>query len=189
MELIQRGNSKLAEAGIMMFNLPATKQVCGRVCKNCYSIKEQVRYSNVLPAREARYEAAKLQDFADSIQAELDKKRKKPKIFRVHASGEFFSQDYVNDWVTIAKSNPEIIFYAYTKRKSSFDFSELEQLDNFILIDSFHWGRKNYGTIARAPVGAFICPEQKGASIRCGIDCTYCMTKKAQEEAPYFIEH
>jgi hypothetical protein len=37
-----------------------------------------------------------------------------PKV-RVHSSGDFFNQKYFNAWMTVAKSMPEKIFYAYTK--------------------------------------------------------------------------
>lgn len=189
MALIQRGNSKLKAAGIGMFNLPATKQVCGRVCKNCYAVREQVTYPNVLPAREARFKAAQQIDFVSNVQSELSKKRKRPKYFRVHSSGEFFSQEYVNKWVAIAKKNTDITFFAYTKRARDFDFSVMKSLSNFILIDSFHFGALNYGPRKRVPQGAFVCPAVKGSTVECGIDCTYCMTKEAQTAAPYFIKH
>jgi hypothetical protein len=189
MALIQKGNSKLKEAGMLMFNLPATKQVCGKICKGCYAIKEQTRFPGVLIAREGRFTEAVKSDFVEKMQAELDKKRKRPKYFRIHASGEFFSQEYVNDWQAIAEQNPDIIFYAYTKRCSEYDFTQISALENFILIDSLQYRQMNYGTIDQAPAGVFICPEQKGADVTCGVDCTYCMTKKAQASAPFFIQH
>ena len=189
MELIQKGNSKLSEAGMLMFNLPASMEVCGMLCKNCYAVKEQNRFPTVIESRQLRLEAAKQADFADKIQAELSKKKKRPKYFRVHASGDFFSQDYVNAWVSIAKQNTDIVFYAYTKRKHSWDFSELENLENFVLINSLQSGKINYGPLSKAPLTSFICPDVKGSTVRCGIDCTYCMNKHAQTAAPFFIQH
>ena len=188
--LTQTGNSKLAAAGIMMFNIPATMQICGRVCKGCYAIREQKRYPMTLIAREGRYAASQDDDFAARIIHEIRYAKERPKYYRVHASGEFYSQEYIDKWVTIAKAFPDVTFYAYTKRKKDFDMDALAALENFILIDSLsHDGKLNYGPLDKAPAGAFICPEQKGAGIRCGIDCTYCMTKEAQESAPYFKKH
>ena len=189
MDLIQQGNSKLKAAGMLMFNLPATKEVCGKICKGCYAMKEQTRFPAVLIAREGRFTEAKQSDFVAKIQGELDKKRKKPKYFRIHSSGDFFSQEYVNDWQQIAEQNPDIIFYAYTKRCGDYDFSKVRDLENFILIDSLQYKQMNYGPISKAPKGVFICPEQKGADISCGVDCTYCMTKTAQTAAPFFVQH
>lgn len=189
MALIQQGNSKLKAAGMLMFNLPATREVCNMSCKGCYAMKEQRRFPAVLIAREGRFTEAKKSDFVEKIQGELDRKRKRPKYFRIHSSGEFFSQEYVNDWQQIAEQNPDIIFYAYTKRCKDFDFEGVKALENFILINSLQHKRMNYGPIERAPKGVFVCPEQKGADISCGIDCNYCMTKTAQASAPFFVQH
>jgi len=37
-------------------------------------------------------------------------------IIRIHSSGDFFNQAYFNAWLKIAKENPTILFYGYTKR-------------------------------------------------------------------------
>jgi Gene product 88 len=37
------------------------------------------------------------------------------KIFRIHDSGDFFLQWYLDAWVETAKSRPDVLFYAYTK--------------------------------------------------------------------------
>lgn len=39
----------------------------------------------------------------------------KPRIFRIHESGDFYNQMYFDAWVNVAKLNPKTIFYAYTK--------------------------------------------------------------------------
>lgn len=187
--LIQRGNSKLAAAGMLMFNLPAIKEVCAMECAGCYAIKEQKVYPTALSSRMYRYEQSQKDDFVDKIQDELDRRRKRPKMFRVHASGEFYSQEYVDKWTEIAKANPDIVFYAYTKRKKYFNFEQLSGLDNFILINSLQYKRLNYGGLDAAPEGAFICPDQPGKGVQCGVTCTFCMTKEAQTRAPYFRKH
>lgn len=188
-KLIQPGNAKLGKH-IYMFNLPATREVCGRVCKGCYAIKEQVRFPAVVIARERRREATLQPDFANRIITEISKLRKPPKYFRVHSSGEFTDQMYINNWAKIAKAHPSIVFYAYTKRIKEFDFTTLSALPNFILIDSFHYGRINYGKLDKAPKDAFICPEQKGADIQCGTDCTHCMVKgQADVKGVFFKQH
>ena len=187
--LTQKGNAKLAEAGTLMFNIPAGKKWCSMECPGCYAMKEQKRYPSTLIARTGRYEASLQEDFVDRIVYELKYAKKKPKYYRIHASGEFYSQEYVDKWQKIAEQFPEITFYAYTKRKKHFDFSKILAMDNFILIDSLHWGKLNYGPLEKAPEGAFICPEQPGSDTVCGVTCTFCMTKDAQESAPYFKKH
>lgn len=185
MKLIQKGNSKLHN--MYMFNLPAAQEICGRKCPGCYAIKEQVRFPAILTARESRYTASTLPTFASTIIAELNSLRTKPKWFRIHASGEFYSQAYVDSWHTIASSFPSITFYAYTKRLAHFDFSRLASLPNFVLINSLQFHRLNYSKLEDAPKDVFICPSYKGAT--CGESCTYCQTKTAQANGVWFVKH
>lgn len=39
---------------------------------------------------------------------------------RIHDSGDFFSVDYLNDWLDIARACPHVLFYAYTKEVTMF---------------------------------------------------------------------
>ena len=186
-KLTQKGNSKLVDMG--MFNLPASKEICGRLCPSCYAHREQLRYPTVLPARTKRYEASLQLDFVSKIRSEISSMKTKPKYFRIHASGDFYDNQYITKWSSIASSFPEITFYAYTKRKRDLDFSTLESLPNVVIINSLHFGRINYGKVEKAPAGAFVCPHQKGADVVCGKDCSYCMTKQAQQNSVYFVQH
>jgi hypothetical protein len=190
MSLIQKGNAKLIASDMMMFNLPAGMKVCGRECAGCYALKEQKVYPGVLPAREARFDASQSATFVDNVHEELRKRKKRPKYFRVHASGEFYSQEYINSWVTIANMNSDITFYAYTKRMKTYDFSGLDALPNFVIIDSLFFRGLNYGPKESAPSGAFVCPDQKGANVSCGVDCTWCQTKGcADKKGVWFVKH
>lgn len=187
MKLIQKGNSKLP--GMYMFNLPANKEVCNRTCKGCYAAREEHRWPSVANARQQRYEATLQPMFRSTIKSELLKLRTLPKHFRIHSSGEFYSQQYVNDWHSIASSFPQVTFYAYTKRLRDFDFTKLQSLPNVVIIDSFHFGGLNYGPIERAPTNAFICPEVRN-QLTCGVDCTWCQTKgKADKHGVFFKQH
>lgn len=40
-----------------------------------------------------------------------------PKVFvhRIHSGGDFFSQDYFDAWLKVAKNNRKMLFYTYTK--------------------------------------------------------------------------
>ncbi len=185
MKLIQKGNSKLHN--MYMFNLPATHAICNRICPGCYAAREQTRFPAILTARESRYTASTSPTFASTIISEINSLRTKPLYFRIHASGEFYSQAYIDSWYTIASSFPSITFYAYTKRLAHFDFSSLSSLSNFVLINSLHFRGLNYGPLSSAPTDAFICPSHSGAT--CGDSCTYCMTKTAQTDSVWFIKH
>lgn len=184
-KLIQKGNAKLHN--MQMFNIPASREVCGRTCPGCYAIREQVRFPAVLTARTNRLEEANHPNFDVHVSEELHKLRNKPKFFRIHASGEFFSQDYIDAWERIVIANPDITFYTYTKRKQHFNFATIVSHQNFVLVDSLQFGGLNYGKVEDAPKGAFICPSHEGAT--CGESCTYCMTKEAQQKGVFFPKH
>lgn len=186
MELIQKGNAKLKS--MYMWNMLTSKEICGRECPNCYSLREQIRFPSVVKARTARYEASKKPNFAIKIIEELNKLRNKPKYFRIHASSEFYSQSYIDSWQTIIEAFPSITFYAYTKRLNDFDFTSISSLSNFVLINSLHFGKLNYGTLEEAPKNSFICPSYQGAT--CGDSCTYCQTKGlADVRGVWFVKH
>ena len=111
-------------------------------------------------------------------------------MFRIHASGEFYSQVYVDKWTEIVSMNPDITFYAYTKRIKTFDFTKLNTLANFVIIDSLFFKGLNYGPKDSAPSGAFLCPDQPGADVSCGVQCQWCMTKGcADTKGVWFIKH
>lgn len=187
MKLIQKGNSKISS--MYMFNLPATIDICGRICKGCYAIKEQVRFPAVMEARDRRYQASTLPTFGTDITNEIQKLKNPPKYFRIHASGDFYSQEYVDHWSAIARANPHIVFYAYTKRMGKLDFSGLSILPNFVLINSLIGKKLNYGKLEKAPKGMFVCPAHD-KTVKCGETCTYCMTKgKADLNGVFFVQH
>ena len=185
-KLTQSGNSKLGP-NIRMFNLPASPSICSMTCPGCYAHREQTRFPSVLDARTVRYDASLSPDFAQRIISELGSLRNLPPYFRVHASGDFYSQTYIDSWVSIAQAFPTVTFYTYTKRLKHFDFSILSSLPNFILINSLHFGSLNYGPVSTAPSGAFICPSSQGAT--CGQSCLYCMSKLAQSNSVFFPKH
>ena len=56
----------------------------------------------------------------------------RPTHVRIHDSGDFYSVDYLNKWVQIAKDNKDVIFYAYTKSIPFFKLTK-EMNTNFLL--------------------------------------------------------
>ncbi len=40
---------------------------------------------------------------------------KKAKHIRIHANGDFFSQDYFDGWLQVCRNNPDVVFWAFTK--------------------------------------------------------------------------
>jgi hypothetical protein len=132
--LLGTGNSKLQktakEFGVRIFNfsIPAgndkksgkiTCPFAGSCLKLCYAKKGAYRWGNVERALTKRYEASKEVDFVDRITAELGKVKRNKQIYvRIHDSGDFYSPSYFAKWIEIAKLNPDVRFYAYTKSHS-----------------------------------------------------------------------
>lgn len=60
------------------------------------------------------------------------------KAVRIHDAGDFFSYQYLVDWSEIAKNNPRILFYTYTKQVSQMKRAEKNGLipNNFVFIYS-----------------------------------------------------
>lgn len=191
MKVLQAGNKKLSR-DILIFNLPPGKSClnCKECYKTCYARKAYKQYPNVKISWNYNLELAKNdpEKLFNSIVNQL--KSTKKDIIRIHSSGDFFSQGYIDLWGKIIKSFPDKKFYVYTKVNKLLDFSNIRKLNNFNLIKSFIDGHLNYGSIDYCNKlvknhGAFLCPATKGKGIRCGQDCNYCINNSR----PVFIEH
>jgi hypothetical protein len=121
-------NSKLKETskklGLKIFNfsIPAYKSVNGEtICKYakdcvkyCYAQKgNYTRFPKIGQLMEQRYELSKQSIFIGLMNIEI--KKKKADAIRIHDSGDFYSKEYLQKWISIAKDNPAVNFYAYTK--------------------------------------------------------------------------
>lgn len=182
-KLLKYENAKLHKQFI--FNLPVSHEICGRQCPGCYALKAQIRFpKTVLPYREARYIASQQSDFAQQIIVELTTTRRSARAVRIHGSGEFYSQAYIDKWQTIATALPNFTFYAYTKRIKQFNFVPLMTLPNVVIIDSLMHGGLNYDKKENLSKSIFTCP-----STGCGTTCKYCQTKTAQKYGVQFVKH
>jgi len=116
-----KNTSLMNRARILNFSLPAyktqnNKMVCpfAKDCvKYCYAQKGNYRFPSVKKGLNNRYELSKKEEFVTIMNANILLER--PTHVRIHDSGDFYSVDYLNKWVEIAKANKEVIFYAYTK--------------------------------------------------------------------------
>ena len=117
------GNSKLVKTDTVSFNIPAFRsadgfETCpkaGACATMCYARQGRYMIPNVAGAREFNLDIVRnrLAEFVGMATEDL--LRIKNKIVRIHDSGDFFSQQYVDAWFQLARSFPEKKFYAYTK--------------------------------------------------------------------------
>ena len=107
---------------------PGRTDICARGCYQAISeemLKEKGRDSQVLYSRKLNWFLAEQDDFVERILKEI--MRRKPKadqriIFRIHASGDLYSEEYLKKWMKIALitklKNKNYDFVAYTKSYS-----------------------------------------------------------------------
>lgn len=123
--------AKLNNVRLFEFNLPAVS-TCpfADTCKEiCYADKGTFKYPVVQAKYHSNFELTKDKDlFIKVVQNEIIKKR--IQYVRIHSSGDFYNLKYLKSWLEIARSNPNVIFYGYTKSVPLFQSVDLPQ--NFI---------------------------------------------------------
>ena len=192
---LPRGNHKLPK-DIRIWNLPHLTTCPGATeeCKRyCYANKAERRYKACLPYRKRNYELSKQPDFVDTIVETLQRTRS-CRAVRIHESGDFYNQVYLDKWTEIARRCPALIFTAYTK-SLHLDFSKFKALKNTVLFASIDpttpkWMLKLNRTRRKAvvidrhaksaPKGFFLCPGSCKS-------CSHCYTVGASSVA--FKQH
>lgn len=116
-------NRKVSKLDAVAFGIPALKSetgfitcpMAGACAAICYARQGSYTWEPVRRAREANLAAIRegVHQFAADAIADLS--HIKASIVRIHDSGDFFSQDYLDAWIFIARKFPEKTFYAYTK--------------------------------------------------------------------------
>lgn len=133
---ISFGNKKLPK-DTMIFNIPAVvtcplkTSLCAKIC---YAKKAERLHPPVLPARQHNLKLIREGKFKDLMIDSIKQNHHKIKTIRIHESGDFFRQSYIDDWFSVAMQYPEFIFYVYTK---SFHLDYSKKPKNFVLIASF----------------------------------------------------
>lgn len=80
------------------------------------------------------------------------------KIVRLHSSGDFFSKEYFMAWVDVAKQNPEIVFFGYTK---ILEYTAIELPENFKIVYSYgSTDDETYNTLENKPAACFIAEKE-----------------------------
>jgi hypothetical protein len=131
-------NSGLKPDNIYKFSLPVVKTCIGaqECIKFCYARKGHYRTfaKTVDKAHDRNYEFSKSKEFVKVIAAEIVNRQ--IYIIRIHDTGDFYSQEYLDKWTLLAKHLKPTRFYAYTK-SLQLDFSKFTKLSNTKIIKSF----------------------------------------------------
>lgn len=124
-------------------------------------------------------------------------------LIRLHALGDFYSTDYVDFWRQQLDLHPTLSVFGYTARRPDLDgiAAAIDRLKaHYGLRFAIRWsnGRNHWTgkplkddctvsikTAEDCPPGAFVCPEQTGAT-RCCATCGLCWTTTRNVA---FVEH
>ena len=205
--LLINGNEKLGKGVYTFSTLPTNEKIkyyengelkeesgtCPCKCDHCYacggcytfnSTKLSLARKTVLCRLYLDFvkRAIKAQVLADRIT-----------ICRIHAAGDFFSQDYINAWVEICKENPACLFWTYTKNPEA--EAAFDGLENANIVKSVIPGKGvNFGECGYI-ISLYLELKAAGKSVyicRCGIDknqhCTNCR-HCAESEFVLFLKH
>ncbi len=158
------GNEKLKKLDTISFNLPAFRSADGfHVCPKaggcatlCYARQGRFMMPAVAATRE--FNLAKVRgDLSVFVrEATEDLSKIKNTIIRVHDSGDFFSQEYMDAWFSIARAFPKKKFYAYTKslhlqwRKAPKNFQIIQSVGGLLdeRIDKKHSHSRIFATVS-----------------------------------------
>ena len=134
--MLTNSNGKLGKS-IYSFNLPRTscKEKTKACQKYCYGRRGFFRCDNTIKNMDGNLKISKSDLFVEAICAQIHYIQVLENIeyIRLHACGDFYSQDYYNKWQKIAGRYPDVKFLAYT-RNTKIDFSK--RPDNFMIINS-----------------------------------------------------
>lgn len=153
--LLSMGNTKIGMNLVRTasFGLEALKTCpyAGQCAIGCFARGGNYLFESVKNAQERRLQASLRDDFVDIICAELILLR--VGAVRVHDAGDYYSDaqfgqggsevesKYLDKWIEIARRNPSVIFYSYTKSicffKSDKNTWKRELPSNMVITFSF----------------------------------------------------
>lgn len=120
------------------------KGSCPFHCTDCYCDNGNYRYDTVKASIMLRLILATycMEWLKNCIIAQI--KIEEIKQCRIHASGDFFSMDYVNMWIDIAITCDDVIFWTYTKFE--YALKAFESITNIFIVPSVTPFGFNFGT-------------------------------------------
>lgn len=168
--LLMPGNCTMPRY-VGIFNLPAlsTCRPSEWCKKHCYANKGRFRFSNVRKAHGLRLTASLRDDFVSRRIAEI--KKKHYTYIRIHISGDFYSEAYVDKWAAIARAFPDIIFRTNTKRTDFMKHMKKVFPENLIVRESTDTTRKHREIF---PQAAIIGTPGSEDFFTCNDECEAC---------------
>ncbi len=140
-------NSKLAKDGIVTFNIPAfrladgfkTCPMAGSCALVCYALQGYYNMPSAKKTREhniAWLRTHSMDDFVKAVVDDINHLHTDWTRIRVHDSGDFYSEAYMDAWMDIARQCPDKEFYAYTKMVSMTALKRASMPGNLTIVQS-----------------------------------------------------
>ena len=183
---LSTGNTKLGR--IVNWNLPVVttcRHPSPWCFEHCYAKKGRYGFPNTQNLYRENYQASKRENFADLMRAMLLKA--KAEVVRVHCSGDFYDQAYLDEWLEIARTLPDLNFFAFTK---SYDLDFSLRPENFTIRESTDITRFPRTGLPEAFTGEqnlmklFPCRH-----LQDGTQCTECRFCFETEKGVWFTPH
>lgn len=189
-------NKKLVSVTIMDNENPFYIDIQGTCvcdCAHCYAMTGNYLYETTLAYLAIRTFVARydIDFFKAAIMAQIDAEN--IQLVRIHASGEFFSVEYINAWKEIVNAFPKTVFWSYTKNviaENAFDAIPNCNIVKSRLPDM----SLNYGT-CREIMDKYAMLKAMGKTVyicRCGMDkkqhCVNC-TGCSKFDYVLFLKH
>lgn len=166
---LSSGNVKVGR--IPTWNLPS-KLTCPqstKLCrKYCYAAKAERPYRpQVLPCRNRNLEASKDVEFVATMSELINRRRSS--YIRIHESGDFYDQVYLDKWFEIARNCPSKVFMAFTK---SWHLDWTRKPDNLVVYWSVWLDTVN---VPESGLKAYAGHCGTGREFECGGKCDICL--------------
>jgi hypothetical protein len=196
-QLLSNGVSKLGK-GIFAFSLPRLASCPGasRWCRDaCYMLKLERLYRAMMENyhRNFRLDA----DAPRELETRLSDEIARVSVVRLHVDGDFHRAPYIRMWARIARANPEVRFFTYTRswtvkrlRKALDALRAVPNVSLFASVDPTmppppaDWPVAWIDGDSRAK--GPICPEQRGRKGTCTA-CGLCFSGKLKNVR--FVTH
>jgi hypothetical protein len=82
----------------------------------CFAASEEARLTEVRMIRWHNFDKLKECASTEEMVALIQKSMPADaKMIRVHVSGDYYNRNYFKAWIEVARLNPQIVFYSYTK--------------------------------------------------------------------------
>ncbi len=103
----------------------------------CFSASQEVQYNGVYNLRKHNFDSLRGEHLNDMIALLNRSMPKNLGICRIHVAGDFFNRNYMEAWTLVARSNPDRLFYAYTKSLQYWLDLRNDIPDNLVLTASY----------------------------------------------------